>query len=295
MTKEKQDGKKVENSISTIHVRGPEPEDGLLQELNRFEVRLNKDAERGKPIFYDVKIDGLPVIHKTKDPSAFPSVLDDIDFARTKEIEIRLFTGNSTYNHKHLIFIDKNRNPQPETPALAGFDERFDLRLADMRRSWDHDLLQKEHAELKRRFDALEEYRDRLEEELEEYRSKRLHLGNLDLIEVGGMLLEGFIRRNPQALARFPGGEALAGALLAGGSAPQVTTPINEGQATVSRRQTPQATDEELEFLQVIRRVQERFNEGEFMQVLAIIDHLSRNPARIPATLACAGRDATDR
>lgn len=283
------------SNTTFITIPADNTEEGLLRELSRFERKLSLDSANGNPTDYDVRIDGFEVVKRTSDASLFALVLDEVAFDRTKEVEVRLYTGASQYCNRHKLLLERNRNPPPETTSLAGVEERFDLRLTDMRRTWDHEQLQKEHADLKRRFDELEEYRDRLEEELDEYRSKRLHLGNLDLIEVGGMLLEGFIRRNPQALARFPGGEALAGALLAGGPAPQTPTPSNEGQATVSRRQTPQATDEELEFLQVIRRVQERFNEGEFMQVLSIIDLLSRHPARIPATLACAGRDATDR
>lgn len=298
MSESKESPKKVLPSVSTLHLKGHEPEDGLLQELNRFESRLNNEAERGKPLAFEVKVDGLPVILKTRDTSAFASILDEIDFSRTAEIEIRQYHGTSNHYHKHLIFIDKNRGAHPEAATLSGVEDRFEMRLADMKRSIEHEQLQKEHTELQRKYNVLEEYRDGLEDELEEYRAKRLHVGNLDLIEVGGMLLEGFIRRNPHALSSIPGGDALAGALLAGSPAPPTAPsppPVQEGQASVSRRQAAQPTEDELQFLQVIRRVQERFNEGEFMQVLSIIDQLSNHPARIPATLACAGRDITER
>jgi hypothetical protein len=282
-------------SVSTVHIKGAEPEDGLLLELNRFEARLNNEVERGNPLAFEVKVDRLPVILKTRDASAFASILDEIDFNRTREIEIRVYTGRSTHHHKHLIFIEKNRNTQPETPGLGGIDERLDARMAETRRQWEHELLVKEHEELKRRHGVLEEYKDRLEDELEEYRAKRLHVGNLDLIEVGGMLLEGFIRRNPHALSAIPGGDALAGALLAPPPPANPHANPDAAPATATRRQAAQPTAEELEFLKVIRQVQGRFDEGQFMQVLTIIDHLSNNPSRIPATLEAARRDGTER
>jgi hypothetical protein len=288
-TKEEKQKPKAMPSVSTVHIKGAEPEDGLLVELNRFEARLNNESERGKPVAYEVKVDRLPVILKTRDASAFASILDEIDFNRTKEVEIRVYSGTSTHHHKHLIYIDRNRNDQHDASGLAGVDER----IMGMRRQWEHEQLVKDHEELKRRHGVLEQYKDRLEDELEEYRAKRLHVGNLDLIEVGGMLLEGFIRRNPHALSAIPGGDALAGALLA--PPPPANTQANADatSATATRRQPVQPTGEELAFLDVIRQVQGRFDEGQFMQVLTIIDQLSNNPSRIPATLEAAMRGGT--
>lgn len=280
------------NNTTITSIPAAETEDGLLRELNRFERRLNLDAQGGRPTQYEVRVDGLPVIRRTADPAHFGRVLDEVAFESTKAVEVRLFQGDSNHNHRHIILLERNRGPRPpEAQPLAGLEERFEAKLREQRASWEHEQLQREHKALQAEYDELREYTDNIDEELREYRAKRLHIGQIDLVEVGGMLLEGFVRRNPHVLAHVPGGEALAGALLA---TPPPAPPVQpqDSSATVSRKAAPQVSDEEMEFLHVVRRMQSRFTEQQFMQALAVLDALARHPSRIEATLACALRPA---
>lgn len=267
--------------------------EGLLRELNRFERLLNQDAASGRPTQYEVRVDGLPVIRRTDDPARFAGVLDEVALDSTKAVEVRLYQGDSQHNHRHIILLERNRAPRaaPDAQPLAGIEERFEARLREQRAAWEHGQLQREHEALKAEHEELRDYADEMEEELREYRAKRLFLGQIDLVEVGGALLEGFVRRNPHVLASVPGGEALAGALLA--TPPPPAAQQDAADATVTRKSAPKVSDAEMEFLQVVRRMQALMTEGQFVEALAVLDALCRHPSRIPATLACALRPAT--
>lgn len=279
------------DNATIVSIPAHDTGEGLLRELNRFERLLNQDAAGGRPTQYEVRLDGLPVIRRTDDPARFAGVLDDIDLNGTKAVEVRLYQGDSQHNHRHLILLERNSaaRPAPEAQPLAGLEERFEARLREQRAAWEHEQLLRDHKALQAEHDELREYADDIEAELREYRAKRLHLGRIDLVEVGGALLEGFVRRNPHVLSHVPGGEALAGALLAAPPpAPPQAQQQQDAAATVSRKAAPQASEAEMEFLNVVRRMQSRLSGEQFIQALSVLDALARHPSRIEATLACA-------
>ena len=260
---------------NVIYIRGHEPERELLTALQPFERKINNDHAKGRPVDYEVKVDGLSAIPRTNDPSEFAGVLDHIDFAGTRSIEIRLYQGHSWHHSRHLILIESKRGEG----TLAGVEETLNQRFEAYRHSFEHKALLEAHEKLKEEYRDLEEYANLVDKELAEYRSKRLHFGNIDLVEVGGALLEGFVRRNPHIISGLPGGQALAGALGDGGTNRAYEVEASQEEPGVRRRQ-PSDT------VTTANLAWERFDHGQSLQVLAIIEKLAQEPGKIPAVLA---------
>lgn len=285
------------DNATIVSIPAHDTGEGLLRELNRFERLLNQDAGGGRPTQYEVRVDGLPVIRRTDNPARFSGVLDDIDLNGTKTVEVRLYQGDSQHNHRHLILLERNSAPRPapesQSQSLAGLEERFEARLRERLAELEHKRLQEDYDTLKADLEELQSYADKQDAELAEYRSKRLVMGQIDLVEVGGALLEGFLRRNPHVLSGIPGGEALAGALLAPPPAPAQAQPqTQEAGATATRKAAPQVSEAEMEFIQVLRRMEGHLDEQQFLQALSILNALTRNPSRIEGTLAFVQRPA---
>src|SRR5262249_46964027 len=163
----------------------------------------------------------------------------------------------------HLFKFDRAATPREEA-TLEGLDSRIQSRVAEARRQWDHEQLAADHARLREDYKSLEQYTDRIEEELAGHRSRKLHLGNIDLLELGGQVLEGFIRRNPKVLSRLPGGEALAGAIIAdnGERETQHALPESQGQATISRVDST-GSEEDRHYVELLRQIQTSFTQEE--------------------------------
>lgn len=252
-------------------------EDALLGALQPFEAKLNGDHASGKPTEYDVKVNDLCVIKRTSDPKRLFGLLDSINPATARSVELRLFSGNSMHHDRHVFSLDPKRHQ-----TLSGVDVQEMIERE--RREWERKGLEERLDDLKREHAELQEYADRIEEELKGYRGKRLHLGNIDLVEIGGAFLEGFLRRNPQVVSMLPGGQALSGLLSEPATQTQATGGGAAEEGTV-RRSGGGMTEQEREFIRLLRQVEARFTHNQFAEVLGLIDRLAERPEFIPLAI----------
>ncbi|MEM6271424.1 MAG: hypothetical protein AAF998_18455 [Bacteroidota bacterium] len=265
-------------------------------EMDRIERKLNADLERDEPTDYEVRIDGLLVIERTDDPTLFGSVTDHISLGSTQEVEITLYKGKSQHNDKHTLFIERNKPQGEKAQSLEGFSSQlrseFEKQRQYDRLEWDHKALQEKYQKLSSEHDELKEYSDQLEKDLEVFKGKKLHMGNINLGELGGIFLEGFIRRNPQILARLPGGQALAGIIeedndiQAAQMQQQFAQPV-QPQAEVSfsaadEPNGPAISPEDQPYLDLLKRIQSAFSQQDFIQVMMILDNFMEQPELIP-------------
>jgi hypothetical protein len=266
------------------YIEGEQIEREFFKAMEPFERRLTAAAEAGRPIPYDARVDGLKVIDRTTDPGEMTTLLDFIDFEKTHGFEMRLYTGVSTHYDLHKFILKRSGPARREEITLEGLNNKIQEGIAEARRNWEHEQLVGEHSKLKKDHASLEEYADKIEAELEKLRAKKLHLGDVNLLEIGGIFLEGFIRRNPRMLARLPGGEALAGAIIQDNEERdtlQSQQPQNEPQ-TLIERSDGQLSENDKYHLELLRQLQSTFTQQDFMGAMAILDLLSQNPGLIP-------------
>lgn len=256
--------------------------DELYKELERIQKKLDEDDKQGKSTYYDVKVDGITAIERTNDPEKFQLVEEYISILSTQVIEVRFYRGASFRNESVQIFLQGNMPQSQPRVNLDDLQLRMDEKLTQAKRDWACEQLQRDFDKLKTEHDELGEYTDKIEEELKVFREKKLHMGKVNLGELGGILLEGFIRRNPQILSKLPGGEALAGVITEDNEQKLLETPVEntEGEASVSRSSSDPSEDDG--YLELLRQIQNSFSQSDFLQVMGILDKFIKDPSLIP-------------
>ena len=131
----------------------------------------------------------------------------------------------------------------------------------------------------KKQLKESEDYAEKLEAEILDLRSKKSHLGNVNLGEVASVALEGIVRRNPHWLSTIPGGEGLAGIIEADTKEKQKglsKTSEPEPEITFKRKEETSVQDavvlseEDKAYIQFMRDLAESFDENE----ITILTHI---------------------
>ncbi|MEM6771708.1 MAG: hypothetical protein AAF597_14080 [Bacteroidota bacterium] len=248
---------------------------------------LTLNEQQGTAIDFEVWVDTLKVIPRTDDARRFETYADFVT-ADTRSVTILLYNGQSNRNDKYIFRLKEE--PQSEGLQGIGLDDRIHEKLSSERQKWDFELLENKNQRLKKDLKEAEEYIDQLEESITKLRTRKFHLGNVNLGELGSVMLEGFIRRNPQMLSKLPGGEALAGVIEADneeGAMVDENRPVAapESEVTVSEKATPNLSETDRHYLELLQQVRAAFGEVEFVKVMELLDHLSHHPERIDPIL----------
>ena len=234
--------------------------------------------ESDPPVQYTVAVDELTVVARTSDPAKFMGHARFVD-GETSKVTVKLYHGVGNRNDTTELWLKP-----PKDEGLDGIEQRVLAGIAAERRQWEFDRALEKIEELKAELKESEDYADKLEAEVKEFRAKKLHVGDVNLLEVIGFVAEGWVKRNPSVIARIPGGEALAGAIAADNLARESSQPPNtleEQPAAFSRAAaTPQPDDRNAG---LIRQLHEFLPEDEFSRVIDILGEVIDDRSLIPA------------
>jgi hypothetical protein len=118
--------------------------------------------------------------------------------------------------------------------------------------------------------------------ELAVYRSKKMHWGNVNLGEFASVVVEGIVRRNPQMVAKLPGGEALAGIIEDDNRERASTTPTPETEVSFKKKSdTPELSEEEKGYLNFMRGIAESFDDEEIVILTQVITKLEEDTTQL--------------
>jgi hypothetical protein len=248
---------------------------------------LAVNGEQGMPTDFEIFVDTLKVIPRTSNYERFDTYGDFVN-ADTKSVTIVLFNGQSNRNDKYIFRLKKEEVQE----GLNGFDvdHKISEKLTAERKKWEFEQLQEKYNVQGKELKEANQYIDELEDMLEKHKNRKFHLGNVNLGELGSVMLEGFVRRNPQLLAKVPGGEALAG-IIEEDNAEKATglpLPTHQQEAEVTIKKAPHAavSEEEQYYINFMRQLKQAFDKEEFVQVMTILDHLCKDKALIDETLS---------
>lgn len=258
--------------------------------VERLKHLLNSCKEKGKAKYYEIFVDILKVVEKTDDPAEFDSYLDYMD-DDTKELKIVIYnTANSPRNDQYTFQLKANeQQPEKKQPdELSGVDisTRIDEKLDVERKKWEMDLLTKECEQLKEKVKEAEEYIEKLEQAYQEAKEQKFKVGNVNFGELASVALEGLIRRNTKLITKLPGGEALAGAIEEDNKEKEkaLAEPQYETEATFKKKepeQPAQVSPEDKGRLDVLKLMEEKFNEEQLKSVWSILGCLANNHSQI--------------
>jgi hypothetical protein len=248
---------------------------------------LAVNSEQGIPTDFEIFVDTLKVIPRTSNYERFDTYGDFVN-AETKSVTIVLFNGQSNRNDKYIFRLKK----EDAQEGLNGFDvdHKISEKLTAERKKWEFEQLQEKYDAQGKELKEANQYIDELEDMLEKSKNRKFHLGNVNLGELGSVMLEGFVRRNPQLLAKVPGGEALAGILEEDNADKANGLPLStiqqEAEVTIRKSTQPAASAEDQHYIDFIRQLKQAFDKEEFVQVMSILEHLSKDKALIDETLS---------
>lgn len=259
---------------------------------NLYQYLLNS-KEQGEPEDYEIFVDAFKVVKRTNDLNRFESYTDFIQ-PYTKEITILIYDGTSPRNTKHYFKIKEDVDKENSKQALSGVE--IDNRIADginaAKEKWETELLRKENEELKQDLADADEEIEKLEAQLEQSKgSKGFNMGNINVGEFASIMLEGMIRRNPQMIAKLPGGEALAGVIMQDNDEKEkLLTKAPEAEPEVSFSKgvngtTHTLSEEEKAGVEFIKHASTKFTKEQMTQVLLILDVLAQKPEDIDKTV----------
>lgn len=256
------------------------------QKIDNLYNYLQNSKEQGEAEDYEIFVDAFKVVKRTNDLARFESYSNFIQ-PETKAVTIVIYDGTSPRNTKHIFTIKEDN-----TNGLSGLDvdTRIEEKLRSEKEKWETELLKKENERLQTELSEAEAYIEELEEKEEKAKDKKFRMGDVNVGEFASVMLEGFVRRNPQLLTKLPGGEALAGvieqdnaerekALLDKSPEPEVTFK-KKSSSTESA-----LSEEDKSYLDFIKSLKDKFDHEQMTNVMLILDVLAKNPNDINPTI----------
>lgn len=255
--------------------------------IDKLKLYLQTQADRNAARYYEIYVDNLKAVHKTNDIQEFDSY-EDYMTEDTERIRILVYSTNpqSPRNDQYVYRMKKQDEQKTivQQQGLSGIEieSRMEEKLQTHRERWEHEALVKELEQTKQQLKESEEYAEKLAAELEVFRSKKLHWGNVNLGELASIVAEGFVRRNPQIVAKLPGGEALAGIIEQDNRERGTTTPTQETEVSFKKKsETPELNDEEKGYLNFMRGIAESFDDEEIVILTQVITKLEEDTTQL--------------
>ena len=246
------------------------------EKMDKLQEYVKIYSEKGKPVEYEILVDGFKAVRRTNDPDMFV-MYESFIHPESKYIEVLFYTGASNNNDKHIFTLQD----EPKDTGLSGIEveNRIQARIEEHKRNWEHEQIIQENKTLKKELAEADAEIEQLEKELEEHKSSQSPLKGM-LGELGATMVESFIKRNPEILAKLPGGNALAGFVDGGNSA------TNEGEVSFAPKGTGHGLSaEDQQAITFVRDLRQKFSRQEMEQLLEVIHLLAEDKGRIIETL----------
>lgn len=262
--------------------------------IDKLKLYLQTQVDRGAARYFEIFVDNLKAVHKTNDINEFDS-FEDYMTEDTERIRILVYTSNPTSprNDQYVYKMKKSEEQKVivQAPALSGIEieSRIEEKLQTHRDRWEHEALLKELEQTKQQLKESEEYAEKLVAELNIFRSKKLHWGNVNLGELASVVVEGIVRRNPQMVAKLPGGETLAGIIEDDNrERANPTTQVSEGTKVSFKMKSDEdekekiiLTEEEKGYLNFMRGIADSFEDEEIIILTQVINKLEDDTTQL--------------
>jgi hypothetical protein len=256
--------------------------------IDKLKHFLEAQAEKGQAKPFEVFVDNLKVVSKTDDPKEF----DNYEFYMnedTEKVRILIYNSNlSPRNDQYCFQVQKSVGNTKSLNGLGEVENMIQEKLAARDREHEMNRLKEELEATKLELEESEEYADQLEKEIQYLKDNKFKLGNINIAEFTAAMLEGFVRKNPQMLTKFPGGEALAGFIQQDNlekerllSQPQQPEP----KVDVQKETAPEITEGEKLQLSVLRKIEQTFSKEQAEMFNAVIHAMVEEPSVIPTIL----------
>lgn len=244
--------------------------------IDKLKHFLEEMSGKGSARPYEIFVDNLKVVPKTEDPKDF----DNYEYYMNEDTEkVRILIYNSTAtprNDQYCFYVQQNRN-EKSVNGLGDIEGLIQEKLSARDKEYELAKLQTELEETKRKLEEAEEYAEELEKELEDAKSNKYKLGKLDLVELGGVVLENLAVRNSPALEKI----GLGGIFNAHQN--QLEQRREEPGASFQKKSenSEELKPEILQYIPVLQQLDAVFERPQLETVMQILGKFSEEPTQL--------------
>ncbi len=252
-----------------------------IDKLRHF---LEAQAEKGVAKPFEIFVDNLKVVPKTEDPKEF----DTYEFYMnedTEKVRILIYNSNLSPRNDQYCFMVQRNKAEKSLNGLGEIEGMIQEKLAARDREHEMTKLREELEAAKLELEETEEYAEKLEKEIQYLKENKYKLGNINVGEFASVLLEGFVRRNPQMLTKLPMGDALAGFIEQDNRDKErllSQPPAPEGKVKIEKDTSPELSEEDKINLAFLRQIDGRFTPEQAQAFHAVIHAMVEEPTIIP-------------
>jgi hypothetical protein len=244
--------------------------------IDKLKHFLEEMASRGHARPFEIFVDNLKVIPKTEDPKEF----DNYEYYMnedTEKVRILIYNSNlSPRNDQYCFYVQKNKG-EKTLNGLGEIETIVQEKLTARDKEYELTHLKKELEETRQQLEESEEYADQLEQQLEEAKSNKYKLGKLDLVELGGVVLENLAVKNSPALQKI----GLGG--LLGANKEVEESKAEETEASFQRKSdaNEQLKPEHLQYIPVLQQLDAAFDAPNLEIVMQVLGKFSEEPSQL--------------
>ncbi len=253
--------------------------------IDKLKHFLEDMSNKGIAKPFEIFVDTLKAVPKTEDVKEFDNYEHYIN-EDTQKIRIVIYgSSRSPRNEQYCFFMQ----PPLQEKSLNGLGEIENIiqeKLAARDKEYEMKELRAELSKAQEKLEEAEEYAETLEQQIEDMKRNKFKVGNLNWGELASVMTESFLRRNPQIIAKIPGGEALAGILMedtAELDKKPASTLVAEGEASFQKKTvgTENLTEEQKRYAAFLAQLEQVFDEKQLADVMLILQKLAAEPAQL--------------
>jgi hypothetical protein len=253
--------------------------------IDRLKKYLEDMAAKAQPKFYEIFVDGLKAVPKTDNPADF----DGYELYMNEDTEkVRIliyYTANTPRNDQYCFHIQQ-QNGLSGINGLGNINQMIQEKLDAQKEQIEKDRLVHELEEVKTKLRESEDYAEMLEEQVEQFKSQKFKLGNINLGELASVAMESMMRRNTHLLTKIPGGAALAGIIEEDTKEkenqllhPAAAQP--EAEATFKPKTEQKPGQEQQGYLEFLQQLNQHFNAPQLEKIMHIIQAFAEDTKQL--------------
>jgi hypothetical protein len=250
-------------------------------EIESIQLMLEAEAKEGRPLSFEIKVNGFTRVHKTNKVERFEELHNFLN-ENTTELVISVYPDTNS-NRKEWYKYKLNA----KTEALNGAD--MEAKISERMKQFEEKIaMQRTEDKLKETEQKLEQaelYIDILENKLEDAKTKPNHIGSFDLGKLASSTIEGIAIHYPKVLDKVPVLNGIAKVIQDENrtKTPQLNGGF-EGEVSFkpkSKVQEPAATEHDEAVKQLGDFIAEHFDQDQKQILGAVIVALGENPSQL--------------
>lgn len=169
-------------------------------EVESIRLMLEAEAKEGKPLCYEIKVNGFTRVHKTDKVERFEELHNFLN-ENTKELVISVFPDA---NSKRKEWYKYKMNSVSETLNGVDMEAKISERMNQFEEKFAMKRTEEKLVETEKKLEQAELYIDILEDKLENSKAKPNHIGAFDLAKLASSTIEGIAVHYPKVLDKVP-------------------------------------------------------------------------------------------